>query len=151
MNPVLMVCGGIFALVGVSGLVAPMVSERRRRTAEILGNRPWHQLALVAAGLALAVGGALDNWLWVGAGVVGLVVVAVIAKRTMAAVEDPPPMMARAAQRSLNPLPSILHPIREARARDDGILKLRRNQREHREWEERRGPRPPREGPGTDR
>lgn len=83
--------------------------------------------------------GGFEGQFWVA--LLGIVVMfgfAWLSRRFIQQVEDPPPIFGYLDKRSLNPLVTMRHPIRETRLGLE-VFKVRRNRREHREWQERRG------------
>ena len=141
MSWVLVLCGSVFVLLGIVGLIGPRVSERRRRLVEATGSPAWGPLLPMAAGAAVVAAGIIgETWAYVGAAA-AFVVVGVLSKRMARAIEDPPPLVARQRDRSLNPVRQIVHPVASTRETAE-LFRFKRNRAEQRAWEEARGIRP---------
>lgn len=139
---VLIVGGLAFMGMGVVGVVAHHMSRRSRGMAEALGTKTYPSVLVMLAGALIAAGGVLGQWWVLVAGMAMLGVAAVVTHRSMIEMTDPPPMVARVREQSLNPLTVLRHPVRELKAFAE-LFRFRRNQRDHRAWEIRRGLRPP--------
>ena len=109
-SPVVGVCGLLFMALGVYGLAASYVSDRRRAT-----------MAPMQTGRGP---------------IVTFVACDVFARKHMGKVEDPPAYIGRQLDRSMNPLVHLRHPVREFKVTMAG-MNVRRNREEHREWENR--------------
>jgi hypothetical protein len=135
---VLIVCGGFFIVTCVASLVAPRVSAHRRHVLEATG-APWYGALLpAAAGIPIVAAGVWPSVGTIAVAVAAFVGVALLSKRIMARVDDPPPGMAHLRERSMNPLPRLVHPIRSVRD-DIELMKAVRNKDEQLAWEQRKG------------
>lgn len=139
MNWVYVVGGLVFVGIGIVGCVGALVSERRRRELEAMGSTPWLALVPAVVGVLFVVGGSADDRSWVAVlGFAALIGFGLWSRRRMARLDDPPPMAKHLGQTSMNPLVTLRHPIRTARAQSE-LFKVRRNKAEHEAWRKRRG------------
>lgn len=130
------VCGLGFMAMGVYGLAASSVSDRRRAAMAQMKRTRSQIVVGIAASAVLAIGGfASVRWLlWVG--VTTFLAFGIFARKRMSEVEDPPAYVRRQLDRSMNPLVQLRHPVREFKATMTS-MNVRRTLEEHRDWETR--------------
>lgn len=134
------ISSGLF--IAVAGAVMPVryaMSERVRATLRLSGTPWWFGLILVPVGGLFALCGVIDQS-WPGIIALALVFGANWLGRRIRRRDaiDPPPMMVRMDEVPLNPFWGLRHPRRWGRWWAD-VFKVRRNQREFREWQDRHG------------
>lgn len=130
------VCGLVFVAMGVFGLAASYLSERRRATMKAMGTSRLRVGLVTAVGALLAIGGfASEPWL-LSVSLAAFVACGMAARRHLRTVDDPPAYVRRQLDRSMNPLVHLRHPVREVKA-TLASMNLKRNLEGQREWEQR--------------